>query len=210
MLASTLLLVGALSIAGVEPAPGLARLLEQTPADSLLAPLRRYEHQQLRGTTAAEAAFALGQLHLIRGEYRLAADAFSRAAAGFEPARKGEALYWVGIAWLGVPDPHRARGSLEVVVRGGGPRRDPAALGIAETWMLENRPENAIRILSRLVARRSGEVTPAALGRLAAVAQRLRAPEVARIANERLRRDYPRSFEARGIGPDPVAPVPHP
>ena len=38
MLASTLLLVGALSIAGVEPAPGLARLLEQTPADSLLAP----------------------------------------------------------------------------------------------------------------------------------------------------------------------------
>ena len=116
----------------------------------------------------------------------------------------------LSLAWLGVPDAHRARGSLEVVQRGGGPRRDPAALGIAETWMLENRPENAIRILSRLVARRSGEVTPAALGRLAAVAQRLRAPEVARIANERLRRDYPRSFEARGIGPDPVAPGPHP
>ena len=69
----------------------------------------------------------------------------------------------------------------------------PSRASLNETWMLENRPENAIRILSRLVARRSSEVTPAALGRLAAVAQRLRAPEVARIANERLRRDYPRS-----------------
>jgi len=207
MLAPTLILLGALNIAGAEPTPGLARLLEQTPAGALLAPLRRYEHQQLRGTSAAEAAFVLGQLHLVRNEYRLAADAFSRAAAGFEPARKEEALYWTGIAWLGVPDPHRARAPLEVVVRGAGPRRAQAEFGIAAAWMLEDRPESAFRTLSRLVARRPSEVTPAALERLAAVAQRLRAPGVARLASERLRREYPRSFEARGIGPDPVAPA---
>jgi len=210
MPALILVLLGALSVAGTEPSPGLVRLLEQTPAESLLAPLRRYEHQQLRGTTAAEAAFVLGQLHLVRGEYRLAADAFSRAAAGFEPARKEEALYWAGIAWLGVPDPHRARGPLEVVERGGGRRRAHAAFGIAAAWMLEDRPESAFRMLSRLVARRSSEMTPAALERLAAVARQLHAPEVARLANERLRREYPRSFEARGIGPEPVAPAPTP
>src|SRR2546428_77397 len=127
MPALILVLLGALSVAGTEPSPGLVRLLEQTPAESLLAPLRRYEHQQLRGTTAAEAAFVLGQLHLVRGEYRLAADAFSRAAAGFEPARKEEALHWAGIAWLGVPDPHRARGPPQVVERGGGGSRAPRA-----------------------------------------------------------------------------------
>ena len=182
--------------------PDFQRALERVPADSLLAALRRYEFQHRRSTQAAEAAMLLGDLHVVRGEYRLAVDAFSRAAAGFDPSRKGEALYRAGIAWLGVPDGRRARALLAEVESGSGPRRADAALGIAFAWTLENQPDRALKHLTWLVANRPGEAGAAALGQIAVLADRLDQPKVARHARERLRKDYPRSFETQGVGPE--------
>jgi tetratricopeptide (TPR) repeat protein len=181
---------------------GLERVLERWPADSLLAPLRRYEHLHRRSTQAAEASMMLGHLHLARAEYRLAADAYGRAAAGFDPLHKAEALYWAGIAWLGVPDARRARARLEQVERDVTPRRGDATLGIAIAWSLEGHPDRALKALTRLTARHPGEAGPAALERLAALADRMGGRDVARRARERLLRDYPRSFEAQGVGPE--------
>jgi len=184
----------------------LERVLERWPADSLLAPLRRYEREQHRGAQAAEAALMLGHLHVARSEYRLAADAFGRAAAGFEPRRKSEARYWAGVAWLGVPDTRRARALFEEVESDVSPRRNDASLGIAIAWSLEGHPDRALKTLTRLTAKPAGEAGPAALERLAALAERTGARDVARRARERLQREYPRSFEALGIGPDGEAP----
>lgn len=189
----------------------LERVLEQWPADSLLAPLRRYEHLHRRSAQAAEASMMLGHLHMARAEYRLAADAFGRAAAGFDPPHKDEALYWTGIAWLGVPDARRARAKLQEVESDATPRRNDATLGIAIAWSLEGHPDRALKILTRLVAKNPGESGPAALERLAALADRSGGRDVARRARERLLRDYPRSFEAQGVGLDgegPRAPSP--
>ena len=182
--------------------PSLERVLERWPADSLLAPLRRYEHLHRRSTQAAEASMMLGHLHLARAEYRLAADAYARAAAGFDPPHKDEALYWAGIAWLGVPDGRRARGRLEEVERDVSPRRDDATLGIAIAWSLEGHPDRALKVLNRLVAKPRNEAEPAALARLAALAERAGERDVARRARDQLLRDYPRSFEAQGVGPE--------
>ena len=201
MTPALLTLLPTLLLAAIGLSPGLERLIARYPADSLLAPLRRYEVQQRRGAGAAEAAFVLGQLHLARAEYRLAADAFSRAAAGFDPARQDEARYWAGISWLAVPNPERARALLEEVEQRSGPRRWQATLGVAVAWTLEDRLVPAYRVLSRVVARGDPETTPAALERLAQVAERLDAPDVARRARERLRREYPRSFEAIDASP---------
>jgi len=183
-------------------APDLERVLERAPADSLLTPLRAYELQHRRTTRAAEAALFLGDLHVARGEYRLAADAYGRAAAGFDPTRKQEALYRAGLAWLGANDPQRARALLEEVESGAGPRRDDATLGVAFTWSLERQPERALMLLSRLVAGSPGEAGAAALGQIARLAAGLGQAGVARGARERLRREYPRSFEAQGVGPE--------
>src|SRR5690349_24133577 len=107
-----------LLVAALLFAPGLESLLARLPADSLLAPVRRYEVAQRHGARAAEAALVLGQLHLVRGEYRLAAEAFGRAAAGFEPGQKEETRYWAGVAWLGAGDARRARSRFEEIERG--------------------------------------------------------------------------------------------
>lgn len=189
-------------------APDLQAVLDHGPADSLLAPLRHYELLHRRSTRAAEAAMLLGDLHVARGEYRLAADAFSRAAAGFDPARKSEALYRAGIAWLGVPDARRARSLLGEVESGSGARRVDAALGIAFAWSLDHQPDRALKLLTRLVEERPGEAGAAALEQLAVLADRQGQPGVARDARERLRREYPRSFEAQGVGPggEPLVP----
>jgi tetratricopeptide (TPR) repeat protein len=186
--------------AGLALAPALERMLESVPADSLLAPLHAYESGHRRTPQAAEAAMALGDLHTARGEYRLAADAYSRAAAGFDPSLKSEALYRAGIAWLGVPDGRRARSLLGEVEARDAARRADATLGIAFAWTLDRQPERALKLLSRLVANRPGEAGAAALDRLAGLAARLGQPAVARSARERLRRDYPGSFEAQGVG----------
>src|SRR5712692_4170115 len=110
MLAAMLgiLLLGATLIGGAGLSPALEAILESNAADGLLAPLRRYETAHPGRGEAAQAALLLGHLHLARAEYRLAADAFSRSAA-YDPAGRDEARYWAGVAWLGVPEPRRAR-----------------------------------------------------------------------------------------------------
>jgi len=202
MLVLTALLLPWLLAAPIGISPGLAQLLAQTPADSLLGPLRRYELQRRHGAAAAEAALMLGHLHLIRGEYRLAADAFTRAAAGFEPARKDEALYWGGVAWLGVPDRGRARALLDQVVFDNGARRDEATLGIALSLLDDNHPERALKFLGRLTGKHTGECTAEALGATAAAAERTHDPALAKRARERLAREYPLSLAAQRVGPE--------
>lgn len=182
----------------------LQRLLETVPADSLARPLARLEAAQ-RGPVAAEAALALGRLHYARGEYRQAAAAFARATPRFDPARRAEARYWTGLAWLGAGEPAAARAAFEEAARGGAPRRAEALLGAAWCWEAAGRPERALETLQTLLAGEPGEAAPAALERTAALARALRRPELARRSLERLLRDYPRSMEALRAGRDAAA-----
>jgi tetratricopeptide (TPR) repeat protein len=191
----------------VEPPSPLRALLERTPADGLVAPLTRFEGERAGGREAGEAAFVLGQFHYARGEYRGAADAFSRAAAQLEPGGKPEARYWAGLSWLGVPDLDQARAQLEEVERGGGPRRPDALLALALAWDKAGRPERARELLERALAGDPGESGAAILARLAAIQDRLaRATEAQRL-RDRLTRQYPRSIEAAGAATAPRVPV---
>ena len=176
--------------------PGVRAVLESHSADSLLAPLKHHEVVKGKAPEAGEAAFLLGQLHLARGEHRLAADAFSRAAARLDGARKAEARYWAGVAWLGVPDGAQARAVLEEVT---GARKSEAQLGIGIAWELQRRPDKAFATLEALLRADPGEAGPAALERLAALADQLHKPDVTARALSRLQRDYPGSFEAGGV-----------
>jgi tetratricopeptide (TPR) repeat protein len=181
------------------PAPTLRQLLEANPADSLVAPLLRFEDAH-HGSDAAEAAFTLGQLHYARGEYRQAADAFARAAARFAPARKGEARYWAGLAWLGCGEANQARAAFEEAARQVTPRPPEALLGVALCWELAQRPDRALETLQGLLVDDPGEAGPAALDHLAMLNERLGRPEPARRAREQLVREYPRSLEAARAG----------
>ena len=58
MLVLTALLLPWLLAAPIGISPGLAQLLAQTPADSLLGPLRRYELQRRHGAAARVNASA--------------------------------------------------------------------------------------------------------------------------------------------------------
>jgi tetratricopeptide (TPR) repeat protein len=176
-------------------APTLGDLLGRFPADSLPAPLQRFEAAR-HGEPAAESAFTLGQLHYARGEYRGAAEAFTRAAARFEPERKDEARYWAGLSWLGAGVPGQARSLLEEVARGGSDRAAEAKLGTALCWEASHRSDRALEVLQGLIAGDPGEAAPAALEELASLAIRLGRPEVARRAQQRLIEQYPRSVEA--------------
>jgi tetratricopeptide (TPR) repeat protein len=171
-------------------------LLATTPADSLVEPLLRLEGTRARPAEGADAVMVLGALHFARGEYREAVNAYSRAAARLDPARKSEARYWAGLSWLGLGEPTQARSALEEVVRGGGARRVAALLGLAQAWELSQRPERALEVLEALLHDDLGEVGPAILERAAALAEHARKLEQARRARERLLRDYPRSIEA--------------
>jgi tetratricopeptide (TPR) repeat protein len=197
---ATLGFIGTLLVTAAPAAPAVApdllALLRSMPADSLVGPLRRFEAARSRPTEAAEAAMTLGHLHYARGEYREAATAFGRAAARLDPARKSEARYWAGLAWLGLGEATQARAALEEVVTGDGTRRREARLGLAQAWELSERPERAFEVLSQLIADPLEEIGPAVLERYAALAERLARPEPARTARERLLRDYPRSIEA--------------
>jgi len=179
------------------PPPGsLRELLATTPADSLPEALRRFESRHARSPEATEALLALGQLHYARGEYRRAAGAFARAAARLEPARKPEARYWAGLAWLALGEPNQARAALDEVASADGPRRSQAMLAQAQAWELAQRPARASEILGILMDGAPGEAGPAALERAAALAERDGHDEAARKARERLLREYPRSIEA--------------
>jgi tetratricopeptide (TPR) repeat protein len=172
-------------------------------ADSLVTALKRLESG--RPDQGGDAAMLLGQVHFARGEYRLAADAFARAAARLDPTRKPEARYWVGLSWLGLGDPNQARAALEEVADSDSPRRALARLGVAEAWELAGRPERARQILEALLAGDPGEAGPPALARLAALADAAHQPELARTTRERLMRDYPASDEAAGARLAPAA-----
>ena len=169
-------------------------LLEGTPADSLAAPLARLEGGD--PASGGEAALTLGALHFARGEYREAVTAYARAAARLDPAHKAEARYWAGLAWLGLGEPTRARASLEEAAREDSPRRIDALLGIAQAWDLSGRADRATDALSEVAEGELGETGPALLERLAALSERLKHPDQARRARERLLAIYPRSIEA--------------
>ena len=174
----------------------LRALLAGTPADSLAGPLRRFEAEHARSPEAAEAAMMLGRLHYARGEYRRAAEAFARAAARLDPARKPEARYWAGLAWLALGDANQARSMLDEVAASSGPRRADAMLAQVQAWDLAKRPERSTETLATLLSGDPGEVGPAALERAASLAERDGQEDRARQARERLLRDYPRSIEA--------------
>jgi len=178
----------------------LDSLLTATPADQLVAPLRRLEGDRSRGAEGLRAALVLGQLHLARAEYREAAELYARTAARLDPARKDEARYWQGIAWLGLGQAVPARAALEEVARGHGPRRAVAQLGVAQAWELAGQPKRAYDTVNQLLASSAGtEAEPAALERAIVLGERLDHADAARRARERLLRLYPRSIEAASV-----------
>ncbi len=174
----------------------LSELLATTPADSLPVALRQFESRRARSPEGTDAVLALGQLHYARGEYRRAAEAFARAAARLEPARKPEARYWAGLARLALGEADQARAALDEVAAAGGPRRSEAMLAQAQAWDLAQRPARAVEVLTVLLDMDPGEVGATALDMAAALAERDGHEDQARKARERLLRDYPRSFEA--------------
>jgi tetratricopeptide (TPR) repeat protein len=182
-------------------------ILASRPADSLLVPLTRFETTH-RGSDAAAAALTLGQLHYARGEYRQAAGDFVRATPRSGAARRGEAHYWTGLAWLGAGEMGQARAAFEEAARSDSPRRPESQLGVALCWEAARRPERALETLQTLLAGEPGEAGPAALEHVAMLATRLERPELARRARERLAQDYPRSIEAmralRAVGSGPA------
>ena len=182
-------------LAAAPPLSTIRQVLESCPADSLLSPLARLEATG-RGDDAAEAALTLGRLHYARGEYRQAAAEFVRATQRSDPARRAEAHYWTGLAWLGAGELGQARTALEQAARNDSPRRPEAQLGVALCWEAARQPERALETLQILLAGEPGEAGPAALEHVAALAAQLQRPELARRARERLAKDYPRSIEA--------------
>ncbi|HEY2954335.1 MAG TPA: tetratricopeptide repeat protein [Candidatus Eisenbacteria bacterium] len=209
--AGSSLLLAFLAAAPAAPRPAALRdVLAGVPADSLVAPLRRFENEHGHGSEGGEAAFLLGQLHYARGEYRQACDAFARAAARLEPGRKPAARYWAGLSWLALKQPDQARAALEEVAQSSPPLRAAALLGAALALELSDRPERALQAYEGVLASAPGEAGPAALGRMMALAERLERPDVVRRARQRLLRDYPGSIEAARVAlpesPPPAAP----
>lgn len=187
----------------------VADLARATAPDSLSQVLRAYESQHDHDAEGGAAALELGSLHYARGEYRQAADAFARAAARLDAARRLEARWGSGMSALALGDGAGARGPLEEVARSTSGRRQLAALGVAIAWELEQRPERALEQLQRLLAADPGEAGAPALERFAALASRLNRDGDARHARERLLRDYPRSMEAARLAAHPLpAPAP--
>ncbi len=180
--------------------PSLDSLLARHVADSLLVPLRHYENQARVPREGAEAALLLGHLHYARAEYRPAADAFARAGARLDPARKNEARYWAGLCWLALGDERRARAALEEVAESASPRRLDARLALAITWEEGRRPDRALDLLEPLVHEGRGEAMPAVLEHVNGLAVRLHQTGLADRARTRLLEEYPRSIEAARVG----------
>jgi tetratricopeptide (TPR) repeat protein len=185
-----------LAIALVVLLASLEDVITQVPADSLAPVLRRTEQRAESAEKAGEAAMMLGRLHYARGEYRMAADAFARAAARLDPSLKAEAHYWAGTSWLAMRSPNPARAAFEAVVASASPRRTEAMLGIATAWEQSDRPDRAYETLEDLLANDPGEAGPPALERYAVLADRFQRPRVAAAARARLLEQYPESMEA--------------
>ncbi len=168
-------------------------------ADSLAPALRHLEALGPRGTSAG-AAFGLGQFHLARGEYRLAAEAFGRAAARLSGYDRADARYRQGLAWLGAGDGGRARAAFEEVSTVSQPLRPFAQLGLAQAFALLGEGAREQDVLRKLLDGPAGEAEPAALERYAALCERAHRTAEALAARDRLRRRWPRSLEAARLG----------
>jgi hypothetical protein len=194
-----LLLVAALLTGPASPARALenvwARVPAYVPADSLEPVLRRIEALGPAASSGA-AAYALGEFHFARGEYRLAGVAFGRAAARLQGLEHTEARYRQGLAWLGERDPGHARAAFEEVAMLSQPYRALAQLGLARAFALAGDPEQETAVLRRLLDRPAGEAEPAALARYALLCDRAHRAGEARAARARLAKRWPRSFEA--------------
>jgi|RhiMethySRZTD1v2_1073278.scaffolds.fasta_scaffold300312_2 tetratricopeptide (TPR) repeat protein len=188
----------------------LRELLDARPADSLVAPLKKFELEHAQAPEGGEAAFVLGQFHFARGEYRQACDAFGRAASRLESERRPLARYWTGLSWLALKQPDPARAAFEEAAQANAGLRAQALLGVALAEELADKPEAALQALESVLQRSPGEAGPAALERQIALAERLQRPELARKATARLRRDYPRSIEAARVSLPAAAPPPAP
>jgi len=197
----------AMSVLLVAAAPSQAmediwsRLPRGLPADSLGSALQRLESAGPAPVSAA-AAFAEGEFHHARGEYRLAAEAFGRAAARLQGLEHTEARYRQGLAFLGDRDPARARAAFDEVAMLSQPFRSLAQLGLARAFALAGDEEQELSVLRRLLDRPAGEAEPGALASYAALCDRLRRTGEARAARERLAKRWPRSFEAALLPPD--------
>ena len=169
------------------------------PADSLGPALRHLEALGPRATSAG-AAFTLGQFHLARGEYQLAADAYGRAAARLSGYDRADARYRQGLAWLGAAEGGRARAAFEEVAGLSQPLKPFAQLGLARALALSGEPDREREVLRALLASPAGEAEPAALERYAALCERAHRTAEAIAARDRLVRRWPRSLEAARLG----------
>ncbi len=185
------------------PAHALESVWSKLPAgiatDSLAPVLRRIESAGPR-TTAAGAAFVLGQFHHARGEYREAAEAFGRCAARLTGYDRAEARYRQGLAWLGAQDGGRARAAFEEVSAASQPLRPFSQLGLAQALDLTGERARELDVLRRLLDGPAGEVEPAALERYAALCDAAHRTADAIAARDRLLRRWPRSLEAARLG----------
>ena len=206
MRSRNLLIAIAISLGLAAPATALesvwSRLPADLPTDSLARALQQLESRSPR-TLAGSAAFTLGQFHHARGEYRLAADAFGRAAARLAGDDRASARYHQGLALLGAQEPGRARAAFEEVAAASRPLRALAQLGLAQAHALAGETPRELDVLRRLLQGAAGEAEPAALERVAALYDQLQRPGDAAAARERLARLWPRSFEAARLGSPP-------
>lgn len=183
--------------------PVWGKLPAGLPADSLAPALRHLEAMGPRSVSAG-AAFTLGQFHLARGEYRLAADAYGRAAARLSGYDRAEARYRQAVSWLGVGDGGRARAAFEEVSALSQPLRPFAQLGLAQALALTGEPQREFDVLRRLLDGPAGEAEPAALERYAALCEKAHRTADAIAARDRLMRRWPRSLEAARLGQPPM------
>jgi tetratricopeptide (TPR) repeat protein len=177
------------------------------PADSLAPALSSLETRAARPVAAA-AAFALGQFHHARGEFRAAAGAFGRAAARLSGQDRAEARHGQGLACLGAGEPRRARAAFEEAMSLSARLRPLAQLGLARAFALTGETPREFDVLSRLLHGPAGEAEPAALERFAALCDALGRADEAASARDRLLRRWPRSFEAARLGRPSPPPEP--
>src|SRR5262245_31208329 len=182
------------------------RLPRGVPADSLAPALHVLESRSARPLAAA-AAFALGQFHHARGEYRSAADAFARAAVRLTGFERAEARLQQGVALLGAAEGSRARAAFEEALRSAPPEapsgralRAQAELGLARAFALTGETLRELEVLDRLLDGPAGEAEPAALERFAVLCEGVGREGDAAGARDRLLRRWPRSFEAARLG----------
>ena len=181
------------------PAHALVQVWERLPAglpaDSLGAALQRLERSDPREVSAG-AAFALGQFRYARGEYRLAAEAFGRAAARLQGYDRADARYRQGLAWLGHAEGGRARAAFEEAASMSDPLKPFAQLGLARALALLGEPDLELATLRQLLQTPGGEAEPAALERYVHACERAHHASEADAARARLLRDWPHSPEA--------------